>query len=158
MLGSCGYHNPYVYSGPERSIYVATWKNRSSVLDLDSRIYQSLIEWFQKSGSIKITKNKEGADLILAGEIITYDVPTLAYATGGAASNVKLRLQVRYILKDLKTGKVLIERPSEDWMEDYRVTSSSTQTKENEDAALDVIIDELSQKIYRISLGKMSQL
>jgi hypothetical protein len=72
-----------------------------------------LLKWFQKSGSLTITKNKEGADFILAGEIVSIALPTLTYNSSNSASNVKIRLTVRYILKDLSTDAILIEQPKE---------------------------------------------
>ena len=158
MLSSCGYHNPYVYSGPERTIYATTWKNRTQVLLLDSKIYQSLIKWYQKSGSLKISKQKEGADFILAGEIISIDLPSLTYGAANTASEVNIKLKVRYILKDLNSGATLIEQPSETWTEEYKVSTSSAQTKNNENEALAIIIDELSQKIYQRSLMEFAKL
>jgi hypothetical protein len=158
LPASCGYHNPYVYSGPDVSVYITNWKNRTSELRLDSKIYQSLIKWYQKSGgSIKAKKEKEGADLILAGEIISIDLPSLSYGTGGATKEVKVRLTVRYILKNLKTGKVLIEVPDQVFSEAYSISSSSTTTKDNESKALDTIINDLSESIYLKTLSELKQ-
>jgi len=158
VISSCGYRNPYVYSGPERTIYATTWKNRTNVLLLDSKIYQSLIKWFQKSGSIVISKSKEDADFILAGEIVSIDLPSLTYAGGNTTSEVKIRLRVRYILKDLKTGNIMIEQPSEVWTEEYKVGANSTITKDNENEALAIIIEDLSQRIYQKSLIEFAKL
>ena len=158
FLGACGYHNPYVYTGPEKSIYVTHWKNRTNALQLDTKIYQSLTRWFQKTNSIKVTKEKAGADLILAGEILSIQQPSLSYGTGNAATQVKVILTVRYILKDIKTDKVLLEIPSETWSEDARTTRSATVTADNETRALETIINDLSEKIYIKSLGKLSEL
>lgn len=158
LLASCGYRNPYVYSGPDRTIYVTNWKNRTSELQLDSTIYQSLLKWFQKSGSLKITKSKEGSDFILAGEIISIALPTLTYNASNSASQVKIRLKVRYILKDLTTDEILIEQPQATMTEEYTVTSSYSTTKDNENDALETIIDELSQKIYQDTLLKFSKM
>jgi hypothetical protein len=158
FLVSCGYHNPYVYKGPEKVIYIADWKNRTSELDLDSKIYQSLVKWYQNSGSITITKKKAGADLILAGEIVSIDLPSLSYGSSSSATEVKIRLKIRYILKDLASGKILIEQSGEMWTEDYLVGDTSTQTSDNQDEALDVIINDLSQKIYQKTLVELPKL
>ena len=158
LISACGYRNPYVYSGPDRIIYATTWKNRTNVLLLDSKIYQSLIKWYQKSGSLIVSKDKENADFILAGEIISIDLPSLTYGAANSTSEVNLRLRVRYIMKDLKSEKVLIEQPSEVWTEEYRVGLNSTATKDNENAALEIIIDELSQRIYQLSLVEFAKL
>ncbi len=148
ILGSCGYHNPYVYSGPSRELYITTWHNRTNELLLDAKIYQSLVNWYQKSGSIKVTKKKEGAHLILAGEIISIDLPSLSYGTANAATEVKILLTVRYILKDIESDTILMEVGQETWTEQYKVGNSSSESSDNEKEALSVIIDDLSEKIY----------
>lgn len=158
VVTACGYHNPNVYSGPDKSIYLTTWKNRTNKLRLDIEIYQSLVTWFQKSGSISVTKGHDGADIILAGEIISIDIPSLSYGEGNSATEVKLRLKVRYILKDLKTDKILLEVPSEVWTEEYLVSSDSNQTADNEAEALATIVNDLSQKIYRAAIKELPKL
>ncbi|MCF8055120.1 MAG: hypothetical protein K9K37_00580 [Desulfocapsa sp.] len=157
ILASCGYHNPYVYSGPDRDLYITTWHNRTNELLLDAKIYQSLVRWYQKSGSIKVTKEKEGAHLILAGEIISIDLPSLSYGVGDAATEVKILLTVRYILKDITSGKVLMEVGQETWTEPYKVGASSSQSSDNEKKALEVIVDDLSEKIYIKTLDLLSK-
>ncbi len=157
ILASCGYHNPYVYSGPERNLYITNWHNRTNDLLLDAKIYQSLTRWYQKSGSIQVTKQKEGAQLILAGEIVSIDLPSLTYGIGNNATEVRVLLTVRYILKDIESGKVLMEVGNEVWSEEYPVSSSSSSNADNERAALDTIIEDLSEKIYIKSLSILSK-
>ncbi len=157
ILTSCGYHNPYVYSGPDRDLYITTWHNRTNELLLDAKIYQSLVRWYQKSGSIKVTKDKKGAHLILAGEIISIDLPSLSYGTANAATEVKVLLTVRYILKDIETGKVLMEVGQETWTEQYKVGADSSESSDNEKEALGVIIDDLSEKIYIQTLDLLAK-
>lgn len=158
FLSGCGYRNPYVYSGPDKSIYVTTWKNRTSDLQLDAQIYQELIKWFQKSGSLKITKNKEGADFILAGEIISIDIPSLAFDGTNTASDVRLTLNVRYIFKDLATERTLIEKPSESWQRTYTITGDAAETRDNANEAQELIIEDLAQSIYQRTLLEISKL
>ncbi|MEA3468191.1 MAG: LPS assembly lipoprotein LptE [Thermodesulfobacteriota bacterium] len=157
ILASCGYYNPYVYSGPDRILYITTWPNRTNELLLDSKIHQSLVRWYQKSGSIKVVKQKEGAHLILAGEIISIDLPSLSYGAGYDATEVKVLLTVRYILKDIESGEVLLEVGNETWTEEYNVGASSSESSDNEKDALAIIIDDLSEKIYLKTLTILSK-
>lgn len=158
VLTSCGYRNPYVYNGPDKVIYLRDWKNRTNELGLDSDIYKSLVQWYQKSRSIKITKQREGADLILAGEIVSIHLPSLSYGTGNIASEVKVKLMVRYILKDIATDKVLIEVNNELWTKEYLVGASAAETRDNQDKALEEIIDDMSQKIYQKTLAELPKM
>ena len=158
LIASCGYRNPNVYNGPSKVIYATEWKNRTSELGLDSTLYRSLNKWFQKSGSLKTVRDKNGADLILAGEIVSISLPSLSYDSDNVASEVKVRLKVRYILKEIATQKVLLEVPSETWTEEYLVTSSSSTNSDNESEALDTIIEDLSKKIYQRTLATLPQI
>jgi len=157
LLASCGYRNPYVYTGPDRDLYITTWHNRTNELLLDAKIYQSLVRWYQKSGSIRVTKQKDGAQLILAGEIVSIDLPSLTYGDGNNATEVKILLTVRYILKDIESGKILMEVGKEVWTEEYKIGASSSANSDNEKKALGIIIDNLSEKIYIRTLNILNK-
>ena len=157
LFASCGYHNPYVYSGPDRDLYITTWSNRTNELLLDSKIYQSLVRWFQRSNQIKIVKQKEGAQLILAGEILSIDLPSLSFGTGNNATEVRVLLTVRYIVKDINSEKILLEVGQETWTEEYSVGANSSETADNERKALGIIIDDLSERIYLKTLTALSR-
>lgn len=157
IVSSCGYRNPYVYSGPDKNLYITNWPNRTNDLLLDAKIYQKLVSWFQKSGSIKVIKEKKGAQLILAGEIMSIDLPSLSYGSDNDATEVKVLLTVRYVLKDIESGKVLIEVGRETWTEEYKVGATSSESSDNEKEVLDIIIDDLAEKIYINTLNKLSK-
>ena len=158
ILASCGYHNPNVYNGPAKSVYIAEWKNRTSELALGSKIYRTLMKWYQKSGSISVVRKKEGADLILAGEIISIDLPSLSFGLDNTATEVKAKLRVRYILKEIATNTIVFEVPDETWTEAYLLGNSSTQAINNEEEALDRIIENVSQKIYQNTVSGIPKL
>lgn len=158
IFSSCGYHNPNVYSGPQKTIYITEWKNRTSELNIDSKIYRALTKWYQKSGSISVSREKSGADLILAGEIVSIDLPSLSYGIANRAREVRVKLRVRYILKEISTKKVMLEVPDEIWTEEYLVSLNSAETSDNEEEALDTILEDLSQKIYRKTVSGITRL
>lgn len=153
LLFACGYRNPNIYTGPHKSIYITEWKNRTSELGLDVKLYRSLTKWFQKSGSISTVRQKEGADLVLGGEIISLELPSLSYGANNLASEVKVRLRVRYIVKDVTSNKILLEIADQLWEESYLVTSSTSTNQDNETKALDKIIENMSQKIYQKTIA-----
>lgn len=134
------------------------WKNRTSELSLDSDIYRSLARWYQKAGSLHVSKKKEGADLVLAGEIVSISIPSRSYAANHQTAEVEIRLRVRYILKDIKSGKILIEEPSEMLTESYLTSSNLATVKQNEKIAMKTILDDLSQKIYQRTLVQIPKL
>ncbi len=152
LLGGCGYYFPYAYNGPARVVYMSNWQNRTSKLALDNWIYQSLAHWFQKNESITLTKEKNMADLILAGEIVSIDLPSVSWDGVSDATGTKVSLYVRYVLKDLKTGAILWEVPRKLYTADYE---SSTVDSAADDIALKEIIEDMSEDIYLGTLNKI---
>lgn len=152
LMHGCGYYFPHVYEGASRVIYMPTWQNRTNKLGLDMKIYQSLSRWFQKSESVALTKEKSGADLILAGEIISIDLPSVSWNTISEVTGTKINLYVRYVLKDQKSGKILWEVPNKLYTADYTVPTSTLAA---DDAALAKIIDDMSEEIYLGTLNRI---
>lgn len=145
ILVGCGYYFPHVYEGPERVIYMPNWENRTNKLGLDNRIYQSLSRWFQKSDVVNLTKERVGADYILAGEIVAIDLPSVSWDGVTRASGINVKIIVRYVLKDLKTGEIVWEVPGKLYTADYtekRVSASG------DEIALREIVDDISEEIY----------
>ncbi len=158
IVAACGYRNPNIYNGPHKSIYITEWKNRTSELGLDSRLYRSLTKWFQKSGSISTVRQKEGADLILAGEVVSLELPSLSYGANNITSEVKVRLRVRYIVKDIASNKILLEVSDQTWEESYISSTNSSVNMDNETKALNKIIEDMSQKIYQKTISGITKL
>lgn len=158
IVAACGYRNPNIYNGPHKSIYITEWKNRTSELGLDSRLYRSLTKWFQKSGSISTVRQKEGADLILAGEVVSLELPSLSYGANNITSEVKVRLRVRYIVKEIASNKILLEVSDQTWEESYISSTNSSVNMDNETKALNKIIEDMSQKIYQKTISGITKL
>ncbi len=152
VLGGCGYYFPNVYQGPPRIVYMPTWQNRTNKLGLDNKIYQSLARWFQKSEAIALTKDKTKADLILTGEIISIYLPSVSWDGVSDSTGTKVKLFVRYVLKDFKTGAVLWEVPKKLYTADYAINNNAIITDEE---ALSTIIEDMSEHIYLGTLSKI---
>jgi outer membrane lipopolysaccharide assembly protein LptE/RlpB len=155
VLGGCGYYFPNVYTGPERLVYMPNWKNRTDKLGIDNSMYKSLSAWFQKSDKINLTKDQEDADLMLAGEILSIDLPGIGWNTDAQTTDVKMQLRLRYVLKDMRTGNILWEVPNDIWTENYTTLTDQADT---EDEAVSEILDQVSEKIYLGTLTKIRKM
>ena len=103
-------------------------------------------------------RQKEGADLILAGEIISLELPSLAYGENSVTTQVKVLLRVRYILKNIATNKIVLEVASELWTEQYLVSKNISANLDNEKKALNTIIEDLSRRIYQRTITEIPRL
>lgn len=154
FLGGCGYYFPHVYKGPAQVVYMPNWQNRTNKLGLDNNIFQSLARWFQKSQAIDLTKDKSKADLLLSGEILSIDLPSVSWSGVSDATSTKVKLTVRYSLKDMKTGAVLWNVPGKLYTADYQTV---TAVASGDDQALSEIIEDLSEDIYIGTLSKIKK-
>ena len=151
-LAGCGYSFPHVMDGPERVIYMPDWPNRTNKLSLDTRIYQSLARWFQRTDAARITKKREGADYILAGEIQSIYLPSVAWDGVTRAAGINVVLTVRYALQDAKTGRIIWEVPGKSYSCDYAENRAGSV---GEEGALEEIIADLAVDLY---MGAMRRL
>lgn len=151
----CGYNFPAIaiYEGPDKLIYIPRWQNRTSKFGIDAQLYQSLARWFQQSEAINTTRIKDQADLVLAGEIISIELPSVAWGQDAITTDVRVRLTVRYVLKDLKSGELLWEVAEELRTETYPARMGTT----GENKALNTIINDLSEHIYLNTLEELSR-
>lgn len=155
FTGGCGYYFPHVYDGPTKTIYMPDWKNRTSQLGLDAKIYQSLSRWFQKTDSIILTKDRTKADLILAGEIISIDLNSVSWGADARSTTTKVELVVRYILKDINSDEIIWEVPREQYTEAYSIDGGSALMAGNERDALKEILIDMSERIFLGTLEKI---
>jgi len=102
-----------------------------------------------------LTKERSDADLVLAGEIIDIDLPSVSWDWEARATEVKVKLQVRYVLKDIKSDEILWEVPRELWTEDFSTGRFSLNVADNEQEALAQIIKDLSERIYLGTLDRL---
>ncbi len=150
----CGYYFPTIYSGPPKTVYMPQWKNKTSKLGLDSKLYRKLNSFFQRqAGAITITKNKNQADLILAGEILSIELPGTSWDET-TTTDVKVKISVRYVLQDLKNGQIIWEVPKQEWSSDYPANTLNLTAETN---AIDEIIDDISEYIYTGVIDKLNQ-
>ncbi len=152
--GCSNYYFPHIYDGPAKSIYMPSWKNRTNKLGLDRQIYRNVSRWFQKTESIILTKEKDKADLILAGEIVSIKLPSVSWDSESNATDIKVKLRLRYVLKDLKSGEILWEVPSQIWTENYPAQVPNATIEEE---ALQLIVDDLAESIYLGTLKRIRE-
>jgi hypothetical protein len=91
----------------------------------------------------------------LAGEIISIQLPGVGWDTQARATDVKVELHLRYVLKDLQNDKILWEMPSDIWTEDYSTLAAKA---DNEDKAIRQILHDVSERIYLGTLARVRAL
>lgn len=152
LQNGCGYHNPYISTGSAQqdpvSLHLDVWTNLTNELGLEASLHRSLTGWFQKSGHIKLTNNRDQADLLLFGEITAINLPGVTYGLHDQITELEARLTVSCTLQDRQTGDILWQEQRLTLTESFSVGSGSEETRANKELALTRITRDLSETIY----------
>jgi hypothetical protein len=154
LFAACGYQNPHLAAKREMAalegaieapvvLQAQMWSNRTSELGLQLVFYNSLANWFQKSGRLRLARAQEEADYSIPGEIIAIDE---------GLTRGTVRLTVGYSLVDLHQGETVWQVPSQTFSESYFIDNSAARTQDNKRRALEKIADDLAESIYMRTL------
>lgn len=153
-LAACSYQNPYLAARNEAAaletaagapviLQVEMWGNRTNELGLQLVFYNSLADWFQKSGRIRLARPQQEADYSIHGEIIAIDE---------ALTRGTVRLTVSYLLRDLNRGETAWQVTSQSFSESFFIDATAAQTQNNKRRALEKIANDLAESIYMRTL------
>lgn len=151
-ISSCGYSNPYVRKTtpvtPAKTILITTWLNRTNELGLESVYFRLFNAWFKNSIRTKVVFDEDQADLKLTGEISAIDLPGLFYGPSEEALEIKLKLTVRFTLRDNRNNSILWQEKQYIFYEPFIIDPSGEKAEFNKQRALLRIGDEIAELIY----------
>ena len=149
---SCGYSNPYTQKEPleplSKTLYITMWQNRTNELGLESIYFRLFNAWFKQSSKIAVVFEEDQADLKLTGEISAIDLPGLFYDTFDEALEIKIKLTVRFTLRDTQNNSVLWQERQYIIYEPFIIDPLGETTRYNKQKALLRIGDEIGELIY----------
>ena len=152
FLVGCGYKNPYVSSKvsdtPWKTLHITTWENRTNELGLESIYFRLFNAWFKNSSKIRVIQDREQADLCLNGEIVAIDLPGLFYDKFDEALEIKIKLTVRFDLRDNKNDHILWRERNFVIYEPFVIDPDPGKTRNSRRKALLKIGDEIAELIY----------
>jgi hypothetical protein len=153
LLSSCGYRSlPRPEAGKDGSnkfrIYVPQWSNRTNELGLESTLNNALCSWFTESGHFEVIQQRENADYILTGEIISSQHPGASYGAFDQATALKSVLSVSYSLTSAASGAVLLKDPLYTGEGTYLLGSDAVRTLSLRKQNLASMADEIGEEVY----------
>lgn len=147
---SCGYYNPYVASSNSKPITLhrSMWTNQTNELGLETTFYHALSDWLRKSKLITLTEDKNDAEYVLTGKIVSVYYPELSYTNHNVANELRANLTVTFSLTDQSTGKTVWEKTNYTRTETLAAVADPNQLRAYKKVALRQIADDLAEEIY----------
>jgi len=153
FLWHCGYRfssGEKVLKGYHR-IYVDNFVNRTVQENLEMLFRNAFIDEVIRDGRLAIVTQKEGADLIVAGEIKNVLSSPLAYRSGNWNAEQRLTVTLSLTLTERESQKTLWQEEGFTYWVDYLVTpSGDVMGEQNKQSALRKLASEVSEKLYRL--------
>ncbi len=157
VLGGCGYTARSLVTQKFRTIYIPQFVNKIDIsregeseskyklyrpmLEID--ITNSLITRFLLDGNLKPVKSKD-ADLILKGELVSFDRDALRYTSDDVVEEYRINLIVNISLMDAQENKLLWEEKNFAGTTTYFTQGVNAKT---ETVAVNDAITDLSRRI-----------
>lgn len=151
VMQGCGYHNPYLQKvnlGKPVIVYMTVWDNRTNELGLESLIFQKTADWLQQSRHLQLTRDKNQADYLLTGTILSVDYPATAFSVTDVATTLRAKVKTTYQLTDRASGKKIWQVSETLRQTDYAAGSDAVRSQSNKRGALTTIANELGEQVY----------
>ena len=133
-----------------RTISIADFPNNAAMVNpsLSNDLSEGIRDLFQRQTRLQVLRR--GGDLEIEGEIIGYDIASMAISADSYASETKLtiRIQVRF------TNNVNPEESFEKTYSAYQTFDSSRLLSDVQDELCATMVTELSENIYNDTVAK----
>ena len=153
VLGGCGYTTGSLLPSNYHAISIEPFKNKVGYLNentralyiplLENKVHQAVISRFQADGHLKIA-NSDRADLILKGELTSFDRDELRLTDNQDVKEYRIRITVSLELIDPASSESSWSEPSFSGEATYFLTGPNAKS---EAVALEEALTDLSRRI-----------
>ena len=136
LVGGCGYSVGMGGNLPShiKTVAVPIFVNSTQQPAVESVITAAVINAFVTSGRLKVVSVKE-ADSILEGDIIGYNLDSIAFNPQINVTEYRLRVRVNILFRDVRQGTTLWKQDGLEQWADFRVQGQVSETLAREDVA-----------------------
>ena len=140
FLSGCGYalvgHSNFLDPGI-RTIQVPAFVNRTTRVELEQRVTQSVADEFVSRGRLKLVGAPSDADVILKGSLDSFGIFPVAFNAQGRATQYQISITANIELLDHRSeDKVLWKNDQYRFTENYQVNLDSTDAFDQETRAI----------------------
>lgn len=131
-----------------RTIQVPAFVNRTTRVQVEQRVTQSVAEEMVLRGRLKLVTNPDDADLILRGSIDTFQITPVAFNDQGRATEYQASVTAKIELLDHRASdKVLWKNDQYRFLQNYPISASGPSAFDQETAAIGEIAQRFAQTL-----------
>jgi len=152
-LGGCGYSFRGNLPPHIRTVAVPTFKNRTQEPAVENTVTASVVNAFVSSGKLKVVPIEE-ADSILEGEIVGYQIQSLAVDRTINVREYRLLVTMNIQFRDVRKGDVLWRQEGLQEKADFRVPGQVSETISREEGAVREAAVDIGRKIVNLVVDR----
>jgi hypothetical protein len=155
LVGGCGYSVGLGGNLPShlKTVAVPIFVNSTQQPAVESVITAAVVNAFVTSGRLKVVSVKE-ADSILEGNIISYNLDSIAFNADSNVTVYRLRVRVNILFRDVRQGTTLYKQDGLEQWADFRVQGQVSDTLAREDQAARQASIEIGRRIVASSVDR----
>lgn len=155
LVGGCGYSVGMGGNLPShiKTVAVPIFVNSTQQPAVESVITAAVINAFVTSGRLKVVSVKD-ADSILEGNIVTYNLESIAYNAQINVTEYRLRVRVNILFRDVRQGTTLWKQDGLEQWADFRVQGQVSETLAREDVAARQAAVDIGRRIVASSVDR----
>jgi len=155
LVGGCGYSVGLGGNLPShlKTVAVPIFVNSTQQPAVESVITAAVVNAFVTSGRLKVVPVKE-ADAILEGNIISYNLDSIAYNSQINVTVYRLRVRVNILFRDVRQGTTLYKQDGLEQWADFRVQGQVSDTLAREDQASRQAAVEIGRRIVASAVDR----
>ncbi|MGH9867738.1 MAG: LPS assembly lipoprotein LptE [Candidatus Polarisedimenticolia bacterium] len=150
VLAGCGYRlagRNQVLPASVKVIGVPPFANKTRTPEIEQRITEAITETFILRGGYRTTPSATGADAVLKGEVIAYDVTPVAVGADGRANRYEVVIAAAVQLDQVPGGEVLFRSSHFVFKRQYDVEGGVVTYFNQEIVAIDLIARDFAQSV-----------
>jgi hypothetical protein len=109
-LGGCGYHHGWLHRPEVQTVYVEMFDTKSFRRGYEFTLTDAICKRIESQTPYKIVSNRETADTVLSGYMTIGNVVLATDRYTGRPLEYESAMAVVVTWKDLKTGRLLVDR------------------------------------------------
>ena len=153
LLAGCGYSLHGNLPDHVRTVAVPVFTNRTAEPAIESFLTQAVVEAFARNGRLRVV-NAAQADAVLEGEVVGYEVQTLAFDPRASIRQYRLVVTMHLKFRDVRRDTLLFEESRFQEQADFRVIGSVAQTISREESALRSAAMDIARSIVSLAVDR----
>jgi hypothetical protein len=153
LVGGCGYSVHGTLPSHINTIAVPMFQNKTAEPAIEGFITRAVVQAFSTNGRLKVV-GRDQADAVLHGEIIGYNVASIAFDRDANVRQYRLAVTVNLRMDDVRRHSVLFQQNAVHEQADFRVLSTVSQTISREETALQAAAVDIGRSIVSLAVTR----